>query len=104
MEAKNTYTSIQFTNLETLQINYEKVVVTEVTAEGKVFALHLDEGPKLEALMKEIRTDLATNPPLAGAYQPKRGDLVRKTGVWLVFFSTDTRKFEIAVRGQVCRR
>ena len=50
------------------KVNYESVVVTEVTPEGRVFAQTVSEGPKLEALMKEIRAEFQTNPPLAGAY------------------------------------
>ena len=51
-------------------------MVTEVTPEGKIFAQHFDEGPKLEALMSEIRQEFSANPPLAGAYQPKRGEVL----------------------------
>ena len=58
---------------EERKVNYTKVVVTEVTQEAKVYAQHIDEGPKLEALMKQIREEFASNPPLAGAYQPKKG-------------------------------
>ncbi len=58
------------------KVNYEKVVVTEVTEEGKVFVQHVDEGPKLVELMKEIRSEFSSNPPLAGAYAPKRGERV----------------------------
>lgn len=60
---------------EERKVNYTKVVVTEVTQEAKIYAQHVDEGPKLEALMKQIREDFTSNPPLAGAYQPKKGDL-----------------------------
>ena len=60
-------------NDEDRKINYKKVIVTEVTPEAKLYAQHVDEGPKLEALMKQIREEFATNPPLAGAYQPKKG-------------------------------
>merc|ERR1712066_17774 len=62
-------------NEEDRKVNYTKVVVTEVTQEAKIYAQHVDEGPKLEALMKRIREEFASNPPLAGAYQPKKGDL-----------------------------
>merc|ERR1712156_312659 len=48
---------------------------TEVTDDAKVYAQHIDEGPKLEALMKQIREEFSTNPPLSGAYQPKKNDL-----------------------------
>ena len=60
-------------NEEERKVNYTKVVVTEVTQDAKVYAQHIDEGPKLEALMKQIREEFSTSPPLAGAYQPKKG-------------------------------
>ena len=59
---------------EERKVNYTKVVATEVTDDAKVYAQHIDEGPKLEALMKQIREEFSTNPPLAGAYQPKKGN------------------------------
>merc|ERR1712141_132778 len=62
-------------NEEERKVNYTKVVVTEVTQEAKIYAQHVDEGPKLEALMKQIRDEFSNNPPLAGAYQPKKGEL-----------------------------
>merc|ERR1739846_48637 len=62
-------------NEEDRKVNYTKVVVTEVTQEAKIYAQHVDEGPKLEALMKQIRDEFSNNPPLAGAYQPKKGEL-----------------------------
>jgi len=62
-------------NEEDRKVNYTKVVVTEVTPEAKIYAQLIDEGPKLEALMKQIREEFSSNPPLAGAYQPKKGDL-----------------------------
>ena len=55
-------------------------MVTEVTAEGKIYAQHFDEGPKLESLMNEIRQEFSANPPLAGAYQPKRGECLPGVG------------------------
>jgi len=57
------------------KVSYEKVLVTEVTNDGKFFAQHVDEGPKLEQLMKQIREEFVASPPLAGVYQPKKGDL-----------------------------
>lgn len=54
--------------------DYKKVIVTEITPEAKVYAQSVSEGPKLEQLMKEIRQEFTDNPPLAGAYQPKRND------------------------------
>ena len=49
--------------------------MTEVTQDGKFFAQHVDEGPKLEQLMKQIREEFTSNPPLAGVYQPKKGKI-----------------------------
>merc|ERR1719242_874892 len=62
-------------NEEDRKVNYTKVEETEVTQEAKIYAQHVDEGPKLEALMKEIRDEFSNNPPLAGAYTPKKGEL-----------------------------
>jgi len=57
------------------KVHYDEVLVTEVTPDGKFFAQHIEDGPKLESLMKQIREEFTTNPPLAGAYTPKKGDL-----------------------------
>jgi len=32
-------------------------------------------GPLLETLMEQMRSELDNNPPLPGAYTPKKGDL-----------------------------
>lgn len=32
-------------------------------------------GPQLEKLMEQLRTEMESNPPLPGAYSPKKGDL-----------------------------
>ena len=55
------------------KVKYETVVITEVTDEAHVYAQHVDEGPKLVGLMKQLREEFSQNPPLAGAFQPKRG-------------------------------
>lgn len=57
------------------KVNYEKVIVTEITLEGRFFAQHTDQGPKLEAMMEKLRQDFSYKPPLPGAYTPKKGDL-----------------------------
>jgi len=44
-------------------------------------------GPKLESMMNEMRQELAANPPLAGAFVPKKGAkcIAQFTdGLWLV--------------------
>ena len=44
-------------------------------------------GPQLEKLMEQLRQELGTNPPLPGAYTPKKNDLCAAKfvdGEWLV--------------------
>ena len=53
--------------------NFQAVVITEVTPELHFFAQKVDQGPALEQLMNQLRQELNTNPPLAGAYVPKKG-------------------------------
>lgn len=55
-------------------VNQTRVVVTETTPELHFYAQAVDQGPKLEALMAKIRQEFTANPPLPGAYQPKKGD------------------------------
>ncbi|XP_056643670.1 staphylococcal nuclease domain-containing protein 1 [Diorhabda sublineata] len=57
------------------QINFEEVVVTEVTPEGNFYVQRISEGPKVEALFAKLRQEFEANPPLPGAYTPKRGDI-----------------------------
>lgn len=57
------------------KVNYEEVVVTEVTDEGTFFAQSFQNGPKAEQLLSQLRQEFEANPPLPGAYTPKRGDL-----------------------------
>ncbi|KAF5272684.1 hypothetical protein FQA39_LY07711 [Lamprigera yunnana] len=55
--------------------NYEEVIVTEITADGTLFMQSYQQGPKLEALYNKFRQEFQVNPPLPGAYNPKRGDV-----------------------------
>ncbi|XP_066257957.1 staphylococcal nuclease domain-containing protein 1 isoform X2 [Euwallacea similis] len=57
------------------KINYEEVMVTEVTNEGTFFVQRVAEGPKAEALIAKLQQEFEANPPLPGAYNPKRGDI-----------------------------
>ncbi|XP_074027844.1 staphylococcal nuclease domain-containing protein 1 isoform X2 [Leptinotarsa decemlineata] len=57
------------------KVNLEEVVVTEVTPEGSFYVQKISEGPKAEALFAKLRQEFQANPPLPGAYTPKRGDL-----------------------------
>ncbi|KAJ8938451.1 hypothetical protein NQ314_011487 [Rhamnusium bicolor] len=57
------------------QVNYEDVVVTEVTPEGNFYVQKISEGPKAEDLFAKLRQEFQANPPLPGAYTAKRGDI-----------------------------
>ncbi|KAI4470620.1 ebna2 binding protein [Holotrichia oblita] len=56
-------------------INYEEVIVTEITTEGTFYAQSCQQGPKAEELIAKLRQEFQVNPPLPGAYNPKRGDI-----------------------------
>eukprot|EP00092_Neocalanus_flemingeri_P012907 GFUD01013906.1.p1 GENE.GFUD01013906.1~~GFUD01013906.1.p1 ORF type:complete len:911 (-),score=260.11 GFUD01013906.1:493-3225(-) len=60
---------------EDRKVSYTEVLVSEVTNEGKIYACNVSDGPALEKLMDNLREEFITNPPLAGAYQPKKNDL-----------------------------
>lgn len=57
------------------QVIYRNVLVTEVGEDLKFYAQTVENGPRLEKLLEELRMEMNTNPPLPGAYTPKRGDL-----------------------------
>lgn len=54
---------------------YRKAVITEVLPELRFYAQLVEQGPKLEQMMTDLRQELTSQPPLAGAYNPKRGDV-----------------------------
>ncbi|GFQ84815.1 staphylococcal nuclease domain-containing protein 1 [Trichonephila clavata] len=59
-------------------LKYKKISVTENKEEPidlVFYAQHYDDGPALEELMKELREELSTNPPLVGSYTPKKGEI-----------------------------
>ncbi|EEB10167.1 nuclease domain-containing protein, putative [Pediculus humanus corporis] len=57
------------------KIDYQTVVVVEATSDLRFYAQMVDQGPRLEVLMNQIRQEFQTNPPLPGAYTPKKGDI-----------------------------
>lgn len=57
------------------KVKHETVVVTEVTDDAHIYAQHVDEGPKLVGLMNQLREEFQQNPPLAGSYQPRKGEV-----------------------------
>jgi len=57
---------------EERKVSYEQILVSEVTEDGKVYGCSVKDGPALEKLMDNLREEFRTNPPLAGAYQPRK--------------------------------
>jgi staphylococcal nuclease domain-containing protein 1 len=51
------------------------VLVIEVTPELHFYAQLVEQGPKLVQLMAKIQQEFIANPPLSGAFTPKRGEL-----------------------------
>lgn len=58
------------------KVDYQKVVVVEATPDLRFYAQMVDQGPRLEVLMNQIRQEFQTNPPLPGAYTPKKGNFI----------------------------
>ncbi|XP_060519354.1 staphylococcal nuclease domain-containing protein 1 [Cylas formicarius] len=57
------------------KVNFEEVVVTEITPEGGFFVQRFADGPKLDSLCAKLRQEFEANPPLSGAFNPRKGDL-----------------------------
>lgn len=57
------------------KVNYEEIVVTEITADLHFYAQHTDKGANLESLMGKLRQEFQVSPPLPGGYTPKRNDV-----------------------------
>lgn len=53
----------------------KKIVITEITPELHFYGQLVENGPKLEQLMDQLRTELESRPPVQGAYTPKAGDV-----------------------------
>lgn len=50
-------------------------MITEVTPELHLYAQNVEQGPKVESLNAKFRQEFQANPPLVGAYTPKRGEI-----------------------------
>lgn len=57
------------------EVKYEEVIVTEITPEGTFYVQRIADGPKAEALFSKLRQEFQANPPLPGAFTPRRGDI-----------------------------
>lgn len=53
----------------------KKIIITELTPEMHFFGQLVENGPKLEKLMDQLRTELETRPPVSGSYTPKVNDI-----------------------------
>jgi len=53
----------------------KKIVVTEVSNDLHFYGQLVENGPKLEQLTVQLRSELAARPPVPGAYTPKVGEL-----------------------------
>lgn len=49
--------------------------MSEVTEELHVYTQKVDQKNNLEGMLSRLRQEIASNPPVAGAYTPKRGEL-----------------------------
>nr|CAB3266428.1 staphylococcal nuclease domain-containing protein 1 [Phallusia mammillata] len=54
--------------------NYKNIFVTEVTPQLHLYCQHVDNGTQLDLLTEKMRSFLISDPPLAGAYKPRRGE------------------------------
>uniref|UniRef100_A0A4W3GYI4 Tudor domain-containing protein n=1 Tax=Callorhinchus milii TaxID=7868 RepID=A0A4W3GYI4_CALMI len=54
--------------------NYKPVFVTEVTDDLHFYVQDVETGTQLEKLMENMRSEIASYPPVEGAYMPRRGD------------------------------
>ena len=57
------------------KIDYQEIVVSEVTSDLRVYTQKVDQKANLESLLTRLRQEVEANPPLGGAYTPKKGDL-----------------------------
>ncbi|KAL5009849.1 hypothetical protein ScPMuIL_012154 [Solemya velum] len=55
-------------------ITYKTVVITEVQENMRFYAQNVDNGPQLDKLMEQLRQEMETNPPIPGAYSPRKND------------------------------
>lgn len=56
------------------KIDYKEIAVSSIT-ELQFFAQKVEQRDQLESLLSGLRQELQNNPPLPGAYTPKRGEL-----------------------------
>jgi len=57
------------------KIDYQKVLVIEVTPDLHFYVQLVEQSQKLDQLMAKIQEEFIANPPLSGSFSPKRGEL-----------------------------
>lgn len=55
------------------KVEPQRVYIIETTPDLHVYAQLEDQGAKLENMLAKLRQELAANPPLPGAFMPKKG-------------------------------
>lgn len=55
--------------------NYQEVIVTEVLSCNRFYSQFVDQGPKLDQLMDQLRSEFTLHPPLPGSFTPRKGML-----------------------------
>ena len=55
------------------KIEYRRMVISEVTPEGKLYAQCTADAQALEKMAENLHRAFSSNPPLPGSYQPRRG-------------------------------
>eukprot|EP00123_Amoebidium_parasiticum_P022581 comp9044_c0_seq1/m.4227 comp9044_c0_seq1/g.4227 ORF comp9044_c0_seq1/g.4227 comp9044_c0_seq1/m.4227 type:complete len:894 (-) comp9044_c0_seq1:191-2872(-) len=58
------------------EVKYKEVIVTEIIDGRTVYVQNTDKAVEVEQLMARLNAHFEANPPIAGAYAPKAGDLV----------------------------
>jgi len=57
------------------KVNYKPMVVTEITSEGRMYGQNVSDGASLEKISEALQKAFQQNPPLSGAYQPRKNDI-----------------------------
>lgn len=73
------------------KINYQEIVVSEITNDLHIYTQKVEQKAALEGLLSRLRQEVATNPPLIGAYTPKKGELA------IAKFSEDDEWYRIKI-------
>jgi len=57
------------------KVDYKPMMISEITRAGVLYGQFCSDGPALETMMENLRKEFVSNPPLGGAYTPKRADI-----------------------------